>query len=62
MATAKKVQDVDIADMAEAEALEDAQYQQYVRDLIEARLKSVDAGEVVSHEEVKKRLAKWRNR
>jgi predicted transcriptional regulator len=39
--------------------LEDVQYQLYVRQKIERSMQAVAAGRVHSHEQVKKRLAKW---
>ena len=39
--------------------LEDVQYQLYVRQKIERGMQAVAAGRVQSHEQVKKRLAKW---
>jgi predicted transcriptional regulator len=39
--------------------LEDVQYQLYVRQKVDRSMKAVAAGRVHSHEEVKKRLAKW---
>ena len=41
---------------------EDVQYQLYVRQKIERGAEAADAGRVVSHEQVKKRLAKWLGR
>jgi predicted transcriptional regulator len=41
---------------------EDVQYQLYVRQKIERGVEAADAGRVVSHEQVKKRLAKWLGR
>ena len=39
--------------------LEDVQYQLYVRQKVERGLEAATAGRVHSHEQVKKRLAKW---
>jgi predicted transcriptional regulator len=39
--------------------LEDVQYQLYVRQKIERSMRAVAAGQVLSHEQVKKRFAKW---
>jgi predicted transcriptional regulator len=39
--------------------LEDVQYQLYVRQKVDRSMKAVAAGRVRSHEQVKKRLAKW---
>ena len=38
---------------------EDVQYQLYVRQKIERGMEAAASGRVVSHEQVKKRLAKW---
>ena len=40
-------------------SLEDIQYHLYVRQKIEQGLADVEAGRVMSHEEVQQRLAKW---
>jgi len=39
--------------------LEDVQYQLYVRQKIQRGMQAAAAGRVQSHEQVKKRLAKW---
>lgn len=39
--------------------LEDIQYHIYVVQNVERGLKDLDEGRVVSHEEVKQRMAKW---
>ena len=39
--------------------LEDVQYELYVRQKIERSMRAVAAGRVLSHEQVKKRFAKW---
>ena len=41
---------------------EDVQYQLYARQKIERGLEAAEAGRVVSHAQVKKRLAKWLGR
>jgi predicted transcriptional regulator len=46
--------------LPEDASLEDIQYHIYVRQKIEQGIADADAGRVLSHEEVKKRLAKWR--
>ncbi len=46
--------------LPEDASLEDIQYHIYVRQKIEQGLADSEAGRVVSHEEVKRRLAKWR--
>jgi predicted transcriptional regulator len=39
--------------------LEDVQYQLYVRQKVERSMQAAAAGRVLSHGQVKKRLAKW---
>ena len=39
--------------------LEDVQYQLYVRQKIDRSMAAAASGRVTSHEQVKKRLAKW---
>lgn len=46
--------------LPEDASYEDIQYHIYVRQQIERGLADVDAGRVVSHGEVLKRLEKWR--
>ena len=48
-----------IRDLPEDATYDDIQYHLYVQQVIEERLASVDRGEVVSHEEAKRRMAKW---
>lgn len=43
-------------------SFEDIQYHIYVRQMIERGLADVEAGRVVTHEEVERRLAKWRTK
>ena len=45
--------------LPENASLEDIQYHIYVRQKIEQGLEDVDAGRVLAHEEVQRRLAKW---
>lgn len=40
-------------------ALEEVQYQLYVRQMIDRSMLAAASGRVTSHEQVKKRLAKW---
>jgi predicted transcriptional regulator len=40
--------------------LEQIQYHLYVRQQIEQGLADIDAGRVISHKEVKRRVAEWR--
>ena len=46
--------------LPEDASLEDIQYHIYVRQMIEQGLADVEAGRVIPHEEVERRLAKWR--
>lgn len=46
--------------LPEDASLEDIQYHIYVRQKIEQGLEDVAAGRVIPHEEVMRRLAKWR--
>lgn len=46
--------------LPEDASLEDIQYHIYVRQKIEQGLADADASRVVPHEEVQRRLAKWR--
>ena len=46
--------------LPEDASLEDIQYHIYVRQKIEQGLADADAGRVIPHEEVQRRLAKWR--
>ncbi|HUO83989.1 MAG TPA: hypothetical protein VM534_02650 [Thermoanaerobaculia bacterium] len=52
----RKILDV----LPEDVSLEDIQYHIYVRQQIDRGLADVEAGRVLSHEEVSRRLAKWR--
>jgi predicted transcriptional regulator len=45
--------------LPEDASLEDIQYHIYVRQKIEQGLDDVEAGRVVSHAEVQRRLARW---
>lgn len=45
--------------LPEDASLEDIQYHIYVRQKIDGGLEDVEAGRVVPHEEVQRRLAKW---
>ncbi len=45
--------------LPESASLEDIQYHIYVRQKIEQGLEDADAGRVISHDEVRRRLAKW---
>ena len=48
-----------IRDLPEDASFDDIQYHLYVQQVVEERLAAVDRGEVVSHEEAKRRMAKW---
>jgi len=48
--------------LPEDASLEDIQYHIYVRQMIEQGLADVDAGRVIPHAEVERRLAKWRTK
>ena len=48
-----------IRDLPEDVTYDDIQYHLYVQQVIEDRLAAVDRGEVISHEEAKRRMAKW---
>ena len=59
METAKdQVQQI-LEELPETASLEDIQYHIYVRQKIQQGLEGVEAGRVVPHEEVEKRLSKW---
>lgn len=62
MQTAKQSLEAMIRTLPEDASFEDIQYRINLVALLHDRLASVDRGEVVSHEEVKARLAKWRQR
>lgn len=46
-------------DLPDDASLEDIQYQTYVVQNVECGLMDLEEGRVVSHDEVKQRLAKW---
>jgi hypothetical protein len=48
-----------IRDLPEDATYDDIQYHLYVQQVIEDRLAAVDRGEVVTHDEAKRRMAKW---
>ena len=54
----QQVQEI-LENLPEDASLEDIQYHIFVRQKIEQGLVDVDAGRVISHEEVKRRLHKW---
>jgi predicted transcriptional regulator len=59
METAKEqVQEI-LETLPEDASLEDIQYHIYVRQKIQQGMDDVEAGRVISHEEVQRRLAKW---
>jgi predicted transcriptional regulator len=59
MATAKEEVRRMLDELPDDASYEDIQYRIYVREKIERSLAEVDRGEGVSHEEAKKRLARW---
>jgi predicted transcriptional regulator len=59
METAKEQVQQLLSALPEDATLEDIQYHIYVRQKIEQGLADVEAGRVVSHAEVQRRLAKW---
>ena len=59
METAKGQVEEILEMLPEDASLEDIQYHIYVRQKIQQGLDDVEAGRVVSHEEVQRRLAKW---
>lgn len=59
METAKEQVQQILEELPENASLEDIQYHIYVRQKIQQGLDDVDAGRVVPHEEVEKRLSKW---
>lgn len=42
-------------------SLEDIQYTLYVMKKIQQGLKDIDKGDIISHEEMEKRMSKWLN-
>lgn len=59
METAKEQVQQILEELPENASLEDIQYHIYVRQKIQQGLDDVEAGRVVPHEEVEKRLSKW---
>jgi predicted transcriptional regulator len=59
MPTPKAQAETMIRDLPEDASFDDIQYHLYVQQVVEERLAAVDRGEVVSHEEAKRRMAKW---
>jgi len=59
METAKEQVQQILEELPESASLEDIQYHIYVRQKIQQGLEDVEAGRVVPHEEVEKRLSKW---
>lgn len=59
METAKDQVEHILQMLPEDASLEDIQYHIYVRQKIQRGLDDVEAGRVVSHAEVQRRLAKW---
>jgi hypothetical protein len=59
VAGAKQTVRAALKELPESCTLEDVQYQLYLRQRIEKSKAAAGEGRVVSHDEVKKRLAKW---
>ena len=59
MASAKQQVKSILEDLPEDASFEDIQYHIYVRQKIEQGLADAEAGRVIPHEEVVRRLAKW---
>jgi predicted transcriptional regulator len=59
MSSPKALAEAMIRDLPEDATYDDIQYHLYVQQVIEDRLAAVDRGEVVSHEEAKRQMAKW---
>ena len=62
MSSPKASAEAMIRDLPEDATYDDIQYHLYVQQVVEDRLAAVDRGETVSHDEVKRQLAKWRMR
>ena len=62
METAKEQVEQILQKLPEDASLEDIQYHIYVRQKIQQGLDDADAGRILSHAEVQKRLAKWLSR
>ena len=62
MASAKKQVQELLETLPDDASFEDIQYHIYVRQQVQRGFDEADAGRVVSHEEVQKRLAKWTTR
>ncbi len=59
MSSAKDVVRKLLEEIPDDVTLEDIQYHIYVREKVEQGLKDIDAGRVLSQEEVEQRMAKW---
>jgi len=59
MQTAKQTLEAMIRTLPEDVTFADVQYRLDLAEKLQQRLASVDAGEVVSHEEARLRMAKW---
>jgi predicted transcriptional regulator len=57
--TAKQEVQKILEQLPEDATLEDIQYHIYVRQKVEQGLRDVEAGRVLTHEEVEKRLSRW---
>ena len=60
MQTAKEQVQHILENLPDEASLEDIQYHIYVRQKIEQGLEDIEGGRVISHEEVQRRLTKWR--
>ena len=62
MATPKQVVLEAVQSLPDDASFEDVEYLLYVRARIEEGLRAADEGRLVPHEEVKRRMAEWRQR
>ncbi len=59
MSAVKVIVEEILEQLPEEATLEEVQYRLYVRQKIEQGLADVEAGRVISHDEVKRRAQKW---
>lgn len=59
MSAVKEIVEEILEQLPEEATLEEVQYRLYVRQKIEQGLADVEAGRVISHDEVKRRAQKW---
>ena len=62
MATPKQVILEEVQALPDDATFDDIEYHLYVRARVEEGLRAADEGRVVPHEEVKRRMAEWRQR